>query len=225
MRNDADETARFATAGELLASHVANATQIARAAVAAATVAANRSSAVRLFAWADMFNPDHNSGDHYFLVNGTLEGAWKGVEPGLPGVTMMTWGPCNDSAPSAPGVPACKYRQGLEFFAAKGIHQFLGGYYVRVTPTQRLLSVVADFDPLRCCRTRTMVRNPRKMNGPIRQGYPTSMVSCTLRGARITQAGFLTIRRCAPTLKSCAGYHHRNTVENRYNFGAHESRN
>ena len=65
-----------------------------------------------------------------FLVNVTLAGAWRGVEPGLLGVTMMTWGPCNDSAPRTPGVPTCKYRQGLEFFAAKGIHQFLGGYYV-----------------------------------------------------------------------------------------------
>lgn len=129
MRNDHDEMSRFATAGELLASHVANATKIARSAVNTAKRKNNSAPNVRLFAWADMFNPDHNSGNHYFLVNGTLEGAWRGIERGLEGVTMMTWGPCNDSAPSKPGQPPCKYRAGLEFFADRGIHQFLGGYY------------------------------------------------------------------------------------------------
>lgn len=134
MRNDHDEASRFGTAGELLASHVANATKIARAAAANNNESA---AAPRLFAWADMFNPDHNAGSGaYFLVNGTLEGAWAGIEPGIEGVTMMTWGPCNDSAPSQPGQPQCRYRAGLEFFASKGIHQFLGGYYDTHNGTQ-----------------------------------------------------------------------------------------
>ena len=30
-----------------------------------------------VFVWSDMFDPNHNSVNKYFLVDGSLEGAWK----------------------------------------------------------------------------------------------------------------------------------------------------
>ena len=60
----------FDTAGELLAWHARNATQIIRNATGRS--GANFNGTV--MTWDDMFNPHHNAGDDYFLVNGTLNG-------------------------------------------------------------------------------------------------------------------------------------------------------
>lgn len=119
LHNDAQETSQFATAGNLLAWHVHNATRTVRAAAPAA----------KLYVWDDMFNPFHNAGaeDDYFLANGSLSGSWEGLDPNE--VSMLTWGPCNESEPVTPGLPTCRFRSGLDFFARRGIHQILGGYY------------------------------------------------------------------------------------------------
>src|SRR5262249_54007761 len=33
----------------------------------------------RMAVWSDMYDPHHNAHDNYYLVNGTLEGSWKGL--------------------------------------------------------------------------------------------------------------------------------------------------
>eukprot|EP00928_Gymnodinium_smaydae_P039863 TRINITY_DN27145_c0_g1_i1.p1 TRINITY_DN27145_c0_g1~~TRINITY_DN27145_c0_g1_i1.p1 ORF type:complete len:242 (-),score=26.41 TRINITY_DN27145_c0_g1_i1:366-1049(-) len=124
MHNDDQETSRFASAGELLAWHVRNASNTARKAFG---------TKVRLYVWDDMFNPYHNAGtrgtpeDGYFLINGSMRGSWEGLDPKT--ISMMTWGPCDEDAPAAPGLPPCKFRSGLQFFAGRGLTQIVGGFY------------------------------------------------------------------------------------------------
>ena len=66
--------------------------------------------------WDDMFNPHHNAGDDYFLVNGTLNGSWLGLDPS---VTVVNWGAGdpNDG------------KSGLKFFSRRGHDQIFAGYY------------------------------------------------------------------------------------------------
>eukprot|EP00930_Biecheleria_cincta_P069018 TRINITY_DN56812_c0_g1_i1.p1 TRINITY_DN56812_c0_g1~~TRINITY_DN56812_c0_g1_i1.p1 ORF type:complete len:627 (-),score=73.53 TRINITY_DN56812_c0_g1_i1:149-2029(-) len=122
LHNDEQE-AHFASAGDLMAWHVLNATRTARLA----------SPKAKLYIWDDMFNPYHNAGsrgtadDGYFLINGSMYGSWNGLDPNE--VSMMTWGPCDESAPPIPGVPDCKFRSGLKFFADRGLRQIIGGFY------------------------------------------------------------------------------------------------
>ena len=33
----------------------------------------------RIVVWSDMFDPNHNAVDKYYLVNGTLEESWEGL--------------------------------------------------------------------------------------------------------------------------------------------------
>jgi CheY-like chemotaxis protein/HPt (histidine-containing phosphotransfer) domain-containing protein len=35
----------------------------------------------QVIVWSDMFDPNHNAVDHFYLVNGTWEGSWKGLPP------------------------------------------------------------------------------------------------------------------------------------------------
>jgi len=126
--NDEQETAAFDSAGELLAFHVENASRTAARAYADA----------RLFAFGDEFNPYHNAGttgnasDGYFLVNGSMHGSWATLKRS--NVTIVTWGPCNESAAPTPGVPPCNFRSGLQFFSQLGVSQVLGGYYDYADP-------------------------------------------------------------------------------------------
>lgn len=38
--------------------------------------------------WSDMFDPNHNAIDGYYLVNGSLKGSWEGLDPSI---TIMNW--------------------------------------------------------------------------------------------------------------------------------------
>ena len=89
------------TAGQLLAWHVAQTTSMIRAADGTAP----------LFTWSDMFDPNHNAVDNYYLVDGTIAGSWAGL-PRY--VTMMNW---RRTAAS------------LQFFAGLGNPQIISGYY------------------------------------------------------------------------------------------------
>jgi hypothetical protein len=41
-----------------------------------------------LYTWSDMFDPNHNARNHYYLVEGDLAGSWKGVPSN---VIIMNW--------------------------------------------------------------------------------------------------------------------------------------
>jgi hypothetical protein len=67
-----------------------------------------------LYVWSDMFDPNENAHAKYYMVNGTLEGSWKGL---VQGTVLMTW---------TGGAKA------LQFFSDKGFHQIIAGYYESV---------------------------------------------------------------------------------------------
>ena len=102
----------FDTAGELLAWHAANATWTIKNAAGKS----GKRFTNPVMTWDDMFNPFHNAGDSYFLINGTLNGSWLGLDPS---VTVVNWGA---------GDPDTG-RQGLEFFSQRGHEQIFAGYY------------------------------------------------------------------------------------------------
>src|SRR5262249_2143639 len=67
----------------------------------------------RVVVWSDMFDPNHNAVGHYYLVNGTLDGSWKG----LPGeVVIGNWN-------------GGKAAASLKWFADRGHPQIIAGYY------------------------------------------------------------------------------------------------
>lgn len=67
----------------------------------------------RVLVWSDMFDPHHNAVNDYYLVNGPLEGAWEGLDPS---VTVMNWN-------------FGRREKSLRFFAARGNHQIIAGFY------------------------------------------------------------------------------------------------
>jgi len=91
------------TAGGLLAWNVRKAAQIIR----------DVRPDAEIWVWSDMFDPLHNAVDHYYAVNGTLEGSWKGLDKGI-GIVNWHGG--------------LKGRN-CKFFADLGLKQILSGYY------------------------------------------------------------------------------------------------
>jgi hypothetical protein len=67
----------------------------------------------QVIVWSDMFDPNHNAVDHFYLVNGTWEGSWKGLPPD---VIIANWN-------------SGKAAQSLKWFAGRGHPQILAGYY------------------------------------------------------------------------------------------------
>lgn len=61
--------------------------------------------------WSDMYDPNENAQDKYYVVNGSLNGSWKGLTPGT---VVMTW--TGDA-------------KALKFFSDQGLSQVIGGYY------------------------------------------------------------------------------------------------
>jgi hypothetical protein len=91
------------TPGELLAENVRRCVEIVK----------EIQPQARIVVWSDMFDPHHNAVDHYYLVNGTLAGSWKGLPPE---VLIANW---NSS----------KAAESLKWFADRGHAQVLAGYY------------------------------------------------------------------------------------------------
>jgi hypothetical protein len=91
------------TAGELLAWNVHQ---------AAAIIRKIRPDA-EIWVWSDMFDPMHNAVDHYYAVNGTLAGSWKGLDKD---VGIVNW----DGGLKG---------KNCRFFADLGLRQILSGYY------------------------------------------------------------------------------------------------
>jgi len=91
------------TAGELLAWNVKQAAQIIR----------DIRPDAEIWVWSDMFDPMHNAVDHFYAVNGSLAGSWKGLDKG---VGIVNW---------HGGLKG----KNCKFFADLGLKQILSGYY------------------------------------------------------------------------------------------------
>lgn len=94
---------RKLTPGQLLADNVKRCQSIAQEAMPGAEV----------MVWSDMFDPNHNAVDNYYLVNGTLKGSWEGLDPS---VTILNWN-------------GGKLAKSARFFADRGHKQVIAGYY------------------------------------------------------------------------------------------------
>jgi hypothetical protein len=67
----------------------------------------------RVVVWSDMFDPNHNAVERYYLVNGTLAESWKGLPSN---VIIANWN-------------GGKAAASLKFFADRGHPQVIAGYY------------------------------------------------------------------------------------------------
>ncbi|MBI3946730.1 MAG: carbohydrate binding domain-containing protein [Armatimonadetes bacterium] len=91
------------TAGELLAWNVRQAAQIIR----------DVRPDAEIWVWSDMFDPMHNAKEHYYAVNGSLVGSWKGLDKD---VGIVNW-------------HGRLMGRNCRFFADLGLRQILSGYY------------------------------------------------------------------------------------------------
>jgi hypothetical protein len=67
----------------------------------------------RVIVWSDMFDPNHNAVDHYYLVNGSWEGSWQGLPKD---VIIANWN-------------GGKAAVSLKWFADRGHEQIVAGFY------------------------------------------------------------------------------------------------
>jgi hypothetical protein len=91
------------TAGQLLAENVRRCTGIIR----------KRDAKARIFVWSDMFDPNHNARNNFYLVGSTLKESWLGLDKS---VGVMNW----NNGRRGPS---------LKFFADRGHQQIVAGYY------------------------------------------------------------------------------------------------
>jgi hypothetical protein len=91
------------TAGQVLAENVRRSTAIIR----------KVDPQAEIFTWSDMFDPNHNAVDDYYLVGSTFKGSWEGLDKD---VRIGAW-------------YFEKRDQSLPFFAARGHMMFIAGYY------------------------------------------------------------------------------------------------
>ncbi|RYX81967.1 hypothetical protein EON83_21745 [bacterium] len=91
------------TAGQILADATKQCIAMARA--------ANPNGEVWI--WSDMFDPNHNAHDNYYLVEGSLDGSWKGLDKNV-GIMNWNFGGRDKS---------------LAFFEGEGHRQILSGFY------------------------------------------------------------------------------------------------
>jgi len=108
---DEADAARNLDSGALLADNIRTCTQIMKEVSPDAT----------LYVWSDMFDPNHNAHDHYYLVKGNLAGSWEGLDPS---VNIANWN-------------SGQADKSLAWFAGRGHHQLLAGYYD--SPPERIL--------------------------------------------------------------------------------------
>ena len=89
------------------------------------------SPGAKIYVWSDMFDPHANARDHYYLVKGNLAGSWDGLDPS---VIIANWNS---------GKPA----ESLTWFADRGHHQILAGYYDE--PPEKILEWLKVADGIR----------------------------------------------------------------------------
>jgi hypothetical protein len=90
-------------AGELVADNVRTCTKILR----------DVNPSGKIYVWSDMFDPHHNARKNYYLVRGDLSGSWEGLDKD---VIVVPW-------------YFEKRAESLKFFADRGHHQIIAGYY------------------------------------------------------------------------------------------------
>jgi hypothetical protein len=95
--------ARGATPGVLLSEHVRRSISLVK----------EINPKAEIVVWSDMFDPNHNAVDKYYLVNGSLSGSWEGLSRGT---MIANWN-------------GGKAAASLRFFADRGHRQILAGYY------------------------------------------------------------------------------------------------
>ncbi|HLX60623.1 MAG TPA: hypothetical protein VKX17_05015 [Planctomycetota bacterium] len=81
-----------------------------------------------LYVWSDMFDPNENALEKYFMANGPLTGAWKGLSNDT---VVMTW---------TGGAKA------LRFFSELGLKQMIGGYYSSLDNVKKWLDAVDEVE-------------------------------------------------------------------------------
>ena len=91
------------TAGKLLAWNVREAAKIIR----------QMRPDAGIWVWNDMFDPQHNALDQFYLVNGSLKGSWEGLDKD---VGIVNWN-------------GGLVGKNCQFFADLGLKQILSGYY------------------------------------------------------------------------------------------------
>ncbi|HZE95498.1 MAG TPA: hypothetical protein VE981_00580 [Planctomycetota bacterium] len=96
-------TKRNMTAGQIYADNVRTCIGILR----------DLAPSSRIYVWSDMFDPNHNAHDNYYLARGGMDGTWEGLDPD---VIVATW--FYD-----------KRRESLEWFSARGQRTLIAGYY------------------------------------------------------------------------------------------------
>jgi hypothetical protein len=100
---------------------------------------------MRLITWSDMYDPNHNAHDDYFLVNGTLDQSWAGLPADWDVGNWMFSDPV-------------KRKATLAHFAGLGNRQILCGYYDKTDPADfeimAWLQDSVDYDGVyACCYT------------------------------------------------------------------------
>ncbi|MBN1461702.1 MAG: hypothetical protein JXA57_19400 [Armatimonadetes bacterium] len=97
---------RGLTPGELLADNVRRCAQIIR----------DVNPEAKIWVWSDMFDPMHNAREgEYYLVNGSWEGSWEGLDPEI---GIVNWA-------------GFLRGRNLKWFSDRGHEQILSGYYDR----------------------------------------------------------------------------------------------
>jgi hypothetical protein len=91
------------TPGELLAANARQCVEILK----------EVNPKAKVIVWSDMFDPNHNAVKNFYLVNGPLDGSWKGLPEN---VAIANW---NGGKPAA----------SLKWFADQGHTQVIAGYY------------------------------------------------------------------------------------------------
>jgi hypothetical protein len=66
-----------------------------------------------IYVWSDMFDPNHNAHTGYYLVRGSLKDSWEGLDPKI---VIANWN-------------FEKRAESLAWFAGRGHHQLIAGYY------------------------------------------------------------------------------------------------
>lgn len=98
-------TSRNLSPGELYAEDLRNCYNLAQKALPGGTV----------YVWSDMFDPNHNAHEDYYLSNGDWKDSWKGINPKM---IIVNWN-------------FEKRDKSIPFFNKLGVHQILAGYYDR----------------------------------------------------------------------------------------------
>ncbi len=85
----------------------------------------------RVLVWNDMFDPDHNAVDGFYLVRGDLAGSWEGLDRD---VVIVNWNREKTDA-------------SLRFFAGRGHEQVWAGYYDEPLSATRAILPKLDRTP------------------------------------------------------------------------------